>query len=205
MRIARSTILLLLSFVILVTLAVLRGPSLAPAAFAQRGQNSGFLGEWCAQGDRSKRASITSNGPGFLTLTNEQGSSSPGSYQGMNQNVITAIGWMGVTGTLTSDGQRIDWSNGTFWARCYRGGDSGGGRLPNLQGTWYQSGDHSKPCSISQSRDSLTFTNEQGKRAQGSFTDSRHITSSWSGRTINGTLVNNAGQINWDNGTMWSR
>jgi len=204
MKIARLATLLLLSFAVVATLTFLSAPSLTPAAFAQRG-NSGFLGEWCAQGDRNKRASIGSNGPGFLTLTNEQGSTSPGSYQGMDQNTITAIGWMGVTGKLTPDGQRINWSNGTFWARCSGGGGGGSGRLPNLQGTWYQSGDHSKACSISQSRDSLTFTNEQGKRAQGSFTDPKHVTASWSGKTINGTLVNNAGQINWDNGTMWSR
>jgi hypothetical protein len=90
-------------------------------------QGSGFLGAWCAQGDPAKQASITSNGA-FFTLTNEMGSTSVGSLQGMQQNVIVATGWQFVRGTLSGDGRRINWSNGTFWARCNGGGGGGGGR-----------------------------------------------------------------------------
>lgn len=166
-------------------------------------QNSAFLGQWCAQGDSTKVASITGNGP-FVTLTNEQGSTSTGNLQGMNQNVIVAAQWQFVKGTLTPDGNRINWSNGTFWARCNQGG-GGHGRVPNLQGTWYRSGNHSMACSIQQNRKNLTFTNESGQTAQGQFLGSKNITANWGGQTINGTLVNNAGRINWDNGTWWSR
>jgi hypothetical protein len=169
--------------------------------------NPAFLGQWCAQGDPSKIASISGNGA-FLTLTNEQGSTSPGNLQGMNQNVIVAPGWQFVQGTLTPDGSQINWTNGTFWARCNQGGGGGGGnhgRVPNLQGTWYRSGNHSQACSIQQNRKTLTFTNEAGQSAQGQFLGPKHVTANWNGQTINGTLVNNAGRINWDNGTWWSR
>src|SRR5580698_8647316 len=157
-------------------------------------QNSAFLGQWCAQGDPSKTTSIAANGP-FLTLTNEQGSTSTGNYQGMNQNVIVAAQWQFVKGTLTPDGNRINWSNGTYWARCNQGG--GGhdhGRLPNLQGTWYRSGNHSMTCSIQQNRKTLSFTNESGQTARGQFLGSKNVTANWGGQTINGTLVNNAGR-----------
>jgi len=191
--------------------ALLSGILLTAAiAFAQGSfnQNSAFLGQWCAQGDPNKQASITANGP-FLTLTNEQGSTSTGNYQGTNQNVIVAAQWQFVRGTLSPDGNRINWSNGTFWARCNQGGGGGGGhyhgRLPNLQGTWYRDGNHNLACSIQQNKKKLTFTNESGQSAQGSFLGSKRVTANWAGQTINGALVNNAGRINWDNGTSWSR
>ena len=176
---------------------------LATSSAAQDG--GGFVGPWCAQGDRSKPTSIAKDGP-FYKLTNEQGSTATGNIRG---NVITAMEWQFVRGTLSSDGSRIDWDNGTFWAKCNGGGSSGGGghygRLPNLQGTWYRDGNHAKTCSIQQTRSGLTFTNEIGQTAQGKFLGSKNVTANWGGTTINGTLTRNAGQINWDNGTMWSR
>ena len=70
-------------------------------------QGSGFLGQWCAQGDPTKRCSITANGP-FFSLTNEQGSTSSGTVQGMNSNTISADEWQFVKGTLSSDGTQIN-------------------------------------------------------------------------------------------------
>ena len=58
----------------------------------------GFYRSSCAQGDPTKHASISSNGA-FLTLTNENGDTSPGNYQG--QTGIVAPGWQFVTGTLS--------------------------------------------------------------------------------------------------------
>ena len=78
-------------------------------------QAGAFTGAWCAQGDPTKHASISGNGA-FLTLTNENGDTSPGQFQG--QSSIVAPGWQFVTGTLSPDGNQINWSNGTFWARC---------------------------------------------------------------------------------------
>jgi len=168
-------------------------------------QSTGFVGQWCAQGDPTKRCSVTANGP-FFSLTNEQGSTSSGHLQGMNQNILVADQWQFVQGTLSPDGRQINWSNGTYWAQCNAGGGGGDGRhRPNLQGTWYRDGNHSLACSIQQRKNNLTFTNEQGQTAQGKFLGNKNVTANWGGTTINGTLTNNGGQINWDNGTMWSR
>jgi hypothetical protein len=165
------------------------------------GQASGFLGAWCAQGDPSKHASISGNGV-FLTLTNENGDTSPGNLQGNNQ--IQAPGWQFVTGTLSGDGGQINWSNGTYWARCDNGGGGGGRRRPNLTGTWYANGDRSRSCSIHQNRGNLNLQNELGQSATGNF-NGRQITTNWGGTAISGTIIQGGNRINWDNGTYWVR
>ena len=163
--------------------------------------SAGFLGAWCAQGDPSKQASISSNGP-MLNLTNESGSTSIGNLQGNNQ--IVAPEWQFVTGTLSGDGSRIDWSNGTFWARCYNGG-GGGRRAPNLNGRWYPNGNRSLSCSIQQRRGSLTLQNENGDRATGSFNGKWSVTTNWQGTSIAGTISRDGNRIDWSNGTYWIR
>ena len=74
---------------LVITAVHMRAPDVN-AAPPQFNQNSAFLGQWCAQGDRNKQASITANGMS-LTVTNEQGSSSIANYQGMNQNTIVSL------------------------------------------------------------------------------------------------------------------
>src|ERR1700722_15220632 len=86
--------------------------------------SAGVMGGGGGQGDPSKQASFRRNGP-MLNLRNESGSTSIGNFQGDNQ--IVAPEWQFVTGTLSGDGRRINWSNGTFWAGCYGGGGGGGG------------------------------------------------------------------------------
>ncbi len=163
------------------------------------GQASGFLGAWCAQGDPGKHASISGNGV-FLTLTNENGDTSPGNLQGSNQ--IQAPGWQFVTGTLSNDGSQINWSNGSYWARCED--DNGGGiPWPNLTGTWFANGDRTRSCSIRQRHGRLRLQNESGQAASGSFDDGRHITTIWSGNTIQGRIRQHGNRIDWDNGTYW--
>jgi hypothetical protein len=167
--------------------------------------SAGFLGAWCAQGDPSKQASISSNGP-MLSLTNESGSTSIGNLQGNNQ--IVAPEWQFVTGTLSGDGRRINWSNGTFWARCYGGGGGGGGggyRTPNLNGNWYPNGNRSLQCSIQQRRGNLTLQNEVGDRATGSFNGKWSVTTNWQGTRITGTISKDGTRIDWSNGTYWVR
>src|SRR5215813_14228768 len=97
------------------TIALLTCKATPASAQMPGTQASKFVGAWCAQGDPSKHASISDNGA-FLNLTNENGDTSIGNYQGSNQ--ISAPGWQFVTGTLSGDSKRINWSNGTFWARC---------------------------------------------------------------------------------------
>lgn len=169
-----------------------------PDAHAQANQNASFLGTWCAQGDPSKRASISANGP-FLTLTNEVGSTSTGSVLGVNGSQIIADQWQFVRGTLSGDGNSISWTNGTFWTRC------SGHRRVNLGGTWYFGGDRSKPCRIVQHGGSLFLRNETGDTATGSFTSKYNISTVWSGNTITGTVSRDRNRILWSNGTYWTR
>jgi hypothetical protein len=167
-----------------------------------RYQNAGFIGGWCAQGDPTKQTSISYNGA-FYNLTNETGDTSIGNLQGNNQ--IQAPGWQFVTGTLTRNGTQIQWSNGTFWARCPSGGGGGGRRQPNLNGNWYPNGNRSMQCSIQQRRGNLTLQNESGQRATGSFNGKWNISTNWQGTRINGTISRDGNRINWDNGTYWIR
>ena len=160
-----------------------------------------ITGDWCAQGDKKKPCSITSNGA-FLTFTNEQGSTSVGHFTNTQQTEFSADEWHFVRGALSPDGLRIDWTNGTSWMRCSGGG---GARRPNLEGTWYRDGDHSLRCTIRQKKGNLTLKNEVGQTAKGTFDSSRRITTYWSGQRIDGTISPDGNTIDWDNGTSWSR
>jgi hypothetical protein len=173
----------------------------AAAQFPPNPRSAAFTGGWCAQGDSAKQTSISDNGA-FLTLTDENGDTSTGQYQG--QNAIVAPGWQFVTGTLSPDGSQIKWSNGTFWARCDTGGGGGHQRL-NLTGTWYAQGTHSQSCSIRQRGNNLELSNQSGDRASGQITGKRQLTTNWNGTSIVGTLTANGNRINWDNGTFWTR
>jgi hypothetical protein len=73
-------------------------------------------GIWYVGGDATRRALIVQTPGGNLQLMNEQGRPSPGGFVG--PNTIQARAWEGgVTGTLSPDGNFIDWSNGTSWRR----------------------------------------------------------------------------------------
>lgn len=74
------------------------------------------------------------------------------------------------------------------------------GTLPNISGTWYMGGDHSKRCRIIQSGNSVTLTNERGQHATGSFVNPSQITTSWhvDGRISGDTIL-------WNNSTFWTR
>jgi len=173
----------------------------AAATPPQMNQGGGFLGQWCAQGDPSKQTSITSNGGVFFNLTNENGDTSPGNLQG--PNVMSAPGWQFVTGTLTPDGSRINWSNGTFWARCNNGG--GGWRRPHIEGTWYRGGNRSQRCYIRRRGETYRLTNEANATATGSWDSRRQLTTNWNGTVITGIVTSGGNRINWDNGTFWTR
>jgi hypothetical protein len=168
----------------------------------QGNQGGGFLGQWCAQGDPNKQASITSNGGVFFNLTNENGDTSPGNLQG--NNTMSAPGWQFVTGNLTPDGSQINWSNGTFWARCNNGG-GGGWNRPRIEGTWYRGGNRSQRCSIRRRGQTYRLTNEANASATGSWDSRRQLTTNWSGTVITGIVTSGGNRINWDNGTFWTR
>jgi hypothetical protein len=166
------------------------------------GQAARIAGQWCAQGDKTKHCSISNNGP-FLSFTNEQGSTSSGHFTNMQQSEFSADQWQFVRGSLSPDGLRIDWSNGTYWMRC--SGSGGGERRPNLDGTWYRDGDHAMRCSIRQKKGKLNLKNESGQTATGSFDGNSRIITNWWGQQIVGSISEDGNTIDWDNGTSWSR
>lgn len=75
-----------------------------------------LAGQWemyAADGTKyDKLAVVTQNG-GSVTVNNGYGSESPGKLDGL---LLTAAGW-GLTGTVSANGDRIDWSNGVRWAK----------------------------------------------------------------------------------------
>lgn len=74
-----------------------------------------LTGTWFANGDRSRRCSISQQ-QGLLSLQNEAGQTANGSF--VRRRDITT-NWNGtvINGHLGRDGNRIDWSNGTYWVR----------------------------------------------------------------------------------------
>ncbi len=82
------------------------------------------------------------------------------------------------------------------------------GTLPDISGTWYANGNPAARCTINQSGDSVSLTNEQGATATGSFVNAGTIATNWSyfgGRNITGTISTDLRKITWSNGTYWSR
>jgi hypothetical protein len=82
------------------------------------------------------------------------------------------------------------------------------GTLPDITGTWHAQGDAAKRCEISQSGDSVTLRNEQGRTATGRFTDPSTLDTDWGyfgGRHIKGVISSDLRRINWSNGTYWTR
>jgi hypothetical protein len=73
-------------------------------------------GVWYVGDESTQRAFVVQQQGGAMELMNEQGRSSPGNFTGPNSFVARA--WEGgVQGTLSPDGNFIDWSNGTHWRR----------------------------------------------------------------------------------------
>ena len=74
-----------------------------------------LTGTWFANGDRSRRCTISQQ-QGSLSLQNEVGQTANGSF--VRRRDITT-NWNGtvINGRVSRDGDRIDWSNGTYWLR----------------------------------------------------------------------------------------
>jgi hypothetical protein len=85
------------------------------------------------------------------------------------------------------------------------------GTLPNISGTWYAQGDHSKRCRIEQSGSSVTLWNESGQKGTGTFKDPSTLSTQWNAWssgfgptiTITGRISNDLQTIHWSNGTFW--
>jgi poly(beta-D-mannuronate) lyase len=165
---------------------------------ADHAESVAFLGEWCAQGNLDWRASISEKGS-FILLNNGMGDASIGLADGRTR--IVAPGWASVSGKLTPDRSQIDWSNGTFWARC----PATPTPSPlSLTGKWYADGGI-QPCFIQQKGDQISISHGKGCKATGQVNAGGHLTTEWSGNRIDGAVTPDGNHINWDNQTYWSR
>ncbi len=164
-------------------------------------QGRPFAGTWCGQTDFLDPATIT-DGDAFLTLKASEIYASIGLYR--DANTIFAPGWQYVTGTLSTDGKRIDWSNGTYWTRCNIPKAHAHPRL-KLAGTWHADGLLSEVCSIRQHGSALQLDNGHGASASGSVDAQGRLTTDWKGNTIIGVVSTDGNRIDWDNGTWWVR
>lgn len=161
-----------------------------------------FLGEWCGQGNPANHASIRAKDSGFV-LDNGMGSSSSGQSQG--RNVIVAPEWQSVVGVLTADGSQINWSNGSFWARCNASAAEGHRSAANLTGIWNPDGIPTLFCAIRQTGNELWLRNESGLTARGRIEAKHSLTSDWMGSRINATISADGMRIAWENGGSWTR
>ena len=157
-----------------------------------------FFGEWCAQGNLAWSASISDKGS-FIILNNGVGAASIGLGDGPTR--IVAPGWGSVIGKLTPDRSQIDWSNGTFWARC----PATPAPSPlSLTGKWYADGGI-QPCFIQQKGEQISISHGKGCKTTGQVDAAGHLTTEWSGNRIDGAVTPDGNHINWDNQTYWSR
>ena len=160
-----------------------------------------FTGTWCGQGNPANPATITDS-TAFLTLKVTDVNASIGVYQ--DANTIFAPGWQFITGKLSPDSKRIDWSNGTFWTRCNIPKARAHPRL-KLAGTWHADGILSEVCSIRQHGSALQLDNGHGAAASGSVDAQGRLTTDWKGNRIVGAVSADGNRIDWDNGTWWVR
>jgi poly(beta-D-mannuronate) lyase len=164
-------------------------------------QGRSFAGGWCGEGDSAYPATISDN-VAFLTLKVDDLNASIGLNQ--DERTIVAPGWQFITGTLSADGKRINWSNDTYWTRCNIPKVHARSRL-KLAGTWYADAIRSEVCSIHQHGSALQLDNGHGASGSGSVDAQGRLTTDWNGNSIVGMVSADGNRIDWDNGTWWVR
>ncbi len=128
---------------------------------ATRAKIAGFFGQWCAYGNPAWKSSIVDCG-NLVALTTQTGDTSTGEAKAAN--VLIARAWGPVVGTLTPNGSQIDWTNGTYWAKCDA---PAAASRTHLAGTWYANG-LPLASTIRQHGDNLELDNGQGGTGTGS-------------------------------------
>jgi hypothetical protein len=155
-----------------------------------------FLGEWCGEGKTELRATITDGGD-FFVLNNGQGSLSSGEAKG--PDVMAASEWGPVLGVLTPDRSQIDWTNGTYWARC----PSRSSTQPiNLTGQWVaQDGS----CVVHQQGNSVKSGDTKDCVGSGSVDQKGHLILDALAGQFEGDVTEDGNHINWADGSYWTR
>jgi hypothetical protein len=77
---------------------------------SEQGPGQGLSGRWYHDG---KPTSVSVSPGGSVTITNEQGQTSSGHMSGNGDIVMSSF----IRGSVSPNGRRISWSNGTEWTR----------------------------------------------------------------------------------------
>jgi poly(beta-D-mannuronate) lyase len=158
--------------------------------------HSFFLGEWCGEGKTELRATITDGGDYFV-LDNGQGSLSGGEARG--PFVMAALEWGSVLGVLSQDRSQIDWTNGTYWARC----SSRPSTSPiNLAGTWIAT---DGSCVLRQEGNRVRSGDSKDCLATGNVDKNGHIVMDALFGKFEGDVTADGNHINWVDGSYWTR
>ncbi|HEY2249837.1 MAG TPA: hypothetical protein VGH74_02210, partial [Planctomycetaceae bacterium] len=127
-----------------------------------------------------------------LTFTNERGMPAVGGFSSATQ--VEAIGWLNMTGNLVNSNTEIDWANGTVWTK-------GPSSVPDISGSWVING---LVTTIQKTGSTLIFTNERGLQTVGGFSSASQVEAiGWDNLT--GNLANSNAEIDWANGTVWTK
>jgi hypothetical protein len=156
-------------------------------------------GNWEMFNDKNvkfdKYATITQSGVN-LSINNGYGSNSTAV---LNGNTFTTSD--GLTGTISTDGTRINWSNKFIWT--LKGAFQS---AISLSGNWAMYGKdglpYEKNAVITQNGTSVTLNNGYGSVETVSFVDSKLMVRTW---RLTGTVSADGKRIDWSNGIYWTK
>jgi len=148
-------------------------------------------GTWYVRGSSNSNARITNN-RGQMEATNENGGTSR--LESAGRGRIRAVDW-NLTGEVRGD--RINWSNNTYWSRA----SNSPAYVGNMEGAWYVGGNRDAMARISNNRGKLEATNENGNTSRlESAGRGRVRATDWG---VTGDVRYD--RIEWSNNTFWSR
>ena len=148
----------------------------------------------------SRSASIDQSGPS-LSFDNGLGSKSKGRFEG--HELVAAEDW-NVRGTIRAGGNRIDWSNNTYWIKIAPFDLSGSWRAYKRSGEYFARG------YIKQDGRTLTFIDigngsveSPRSKSIGMFEGNVRVAATdW---RVTGAIYDKGSRIEWSNGTHWKR
>lgn len=162
------------------------------------GQNNSSLeGAWRINGQSASIAVLGNSGK--VRFTNEFGDTANGRIISSTQ--VIADGWGGLVGTVSADGNTINWANNTTWVRAQVTPPSSF-TPPTLAMNWFINGNQSTQITTN-SPFSLTFRNEFGNTSAGTFTSPTQVVATGWGNLV-GNLNANGTEIQWANNTRWT-
>jgi hypothetical protein len=182
----------------LIQFALLLAAICAFAALAQA-QTPDLSGNWRMYDEKGtyipNDATIRQLGAS-VTLDNGHGSVVPTT---LANNTVSA--W-GLIGTVTQNGNRIEWSNGYLWAKILTAAQDV--TTPDLNGNWKMYDERGtyipNDATIRQSGTSVTIDN-----GHGSIVPTTIVNDTVSAWNLTGNIIQSGWRIEWSNGYVWTK